>query len=112
MSDALTPEQFDAVEMRVGQIVSVETFPEARIPAWKLTIDFGPEIGVKRSSARITNYQPDELQDSLVIGVTNFPPKQIGPFISEVLVLGAVDEDGTVLLLRPDGAPTLGSRVS
>ena len=109
---ALTPEQFDAVDMRVGRIVSVEDFPEARIPAWKLTIDFGPDLGLRRSSARIANYSVDELQDSLVIGVVNFPPKQIGPVVSEVLVLGAVADDGTVLLLRPDGQPALGSRVS
>ncbi len=98
--------------MRVGRVVSVEHFPEARIPAWKLAIDFGPEIGLKRSSARITNYPQSELQDSLVVAVVNFPPKQIGPFISEVLVLGAVNSDGTVLLLRPDGEPALGSRIS
>lgn len=109
---ALTPEEFDAVDMRVGRIVSVESFPEARIPAWKLTIDFGPELGLKRSSARIVNYGADELRGSLVIGVVNFPPKQIGPFVSEVLVLGAVEQDGTVLLLRPDGEPALGSRVA
>jgi tRNA-binding protein len=109
---ALTPEEFDAVDMRVGRIVSVESFPEARIPAWKLTIDFGSELGLKRSSARITNYSADELRDSLIIGVVNFPPKRIGPFISEVLVLGAVEEDGTVLLLRPDGEPAIGSRVA
>lgn len=109
---ALTPEQFNAVDMRVGRIVSVEDFPEARIPAWKLTIDFGPELGLKRSSARIANYSADELQDSLIIGVVNFPPKQIGPVLSEVLVLGAVDEDGTVLLLRPDGEPEIGSHVA
>jgi tRNA-binding protein len=109
---ALTPEQFDAVDMRVGRIVSVEEFPEARIPAWKLTIDFGPELGHKRSSARITNYSADELDGSLIIGVVNFPPKRIGPVMSEVLVLGAVEEDGTVLLLRPDGEPALGSRVA
>jgi tRNA-binding protein len=108
----LTPEQFDAVDMRVGRVVSVESFPEARVPAWKLVIDFGPEIGLKRSSARITNYAAEELEGSLVAGVVNFPPKQIGPFISEVLVLGAVEDDGTVKLLRPDRAPTLGSRIS
>jgi tRNA-binding protein len=108
----LTYEQFTAVDMRVGRIVSVQSFPEARIPAWKLEIDFGPELGVKRSSARITNYQSEELEGSLVIGVVNFPPKQIGPVRSEVLVLGAVQEDGTVLLLRPDGDPALGSRVA
>jgi tRNA-binding protein len=109
---ALTPEEFDAVDMRVGRIVSVEDFPEARIPAWKLAIDFGPELGLKRSSARIVNYDRGQLEGSLVVAVVNFPPKQIGPFVSEVLVLGAVDGDGTVLLLRPDGEPELGSRVS
>jgi tRNA-binding protein len=109
---ALTPEEFDAVDMRVGRVVSVEGFPEARIPAWKLTIDFGPELGLKRSSARIVNYRADELEGSLVVGVVNFPPKRIGPFMSEVLVLGAVEHDGTVLLLRPDGEPALGSRVA
>lgn len=109
---ALTPEQFDAVDMRVGRIVSVEDFPEARIPAWKLEIDFGPELGRKRSSARIKNYTLDELQGSLVVAVVNFPPKQIGPVRSEVLVLGAVEPDGTVQLLRPTGDPPLGSRVA
>ncbi|HZU16412.1 MAG TPA: tRNA-binding protein [Candidatus Dormibacteraeota bacterium] len=109
---ALTPEQFDAVDMRVGRVVSVESFPEARTPAWKLVIDFGPELGRKRSSARITNYSAQELEGSLVVGVVNFPPKQIGPFISEVLVLGAVDQDGTVILLRPGGDPALGSRIA
>lgn len=109
---SLTPEQFDAVDMRVGRIVSVESFPEARVPAWKLVIDFGPELGLKRSSARITNYRPRELEGSLIVGVVNFPPKQIGPFRSEVLVLGATDSDGTVWLLRPDGDPALGSRIA
>jgi tRNA-binding protein len=109
---ALTPQEFDAVDMRVGRVVAVESFPEARIPAWKLTIDFGSELGLKRSSARITNYSVEQLQGSLVIGVVNFPPKQIGPFISEALVLGAVDDDGTVLILRPDGEPAVGSRVA
>jgi len=108
---SLTPEQFAAVDMRVGRVVSVEPFPEARVPAWKLTIDFGDSLGIKRASARIVNYSREELEGSLVIGVVNFPPKQIGPFRSEVLVLGAVDEHGTVWLLRPDGIPALGSRV-
>jgi tRNA-binding protein len=98
--------------MRVGRVVSVESFPEARVPAWKLSIDFGPEIGLKRSSARVTNYGPEELEGSLVVAVVNFPPKQIGPVRSEVLVLGAIDGDGTVLLLRPDGDPPLGSRIA
>jgi tRNA-binding protein len=108
----LTPEEFDAVDMRVGRIVSVEDFPEARVPAWKLDIDFGPELGRKRSSARIKNYTVDELEGSLVVAVVNFPPKQIGPVRSEVLVLGAVEPDGTVQLLRPDGDPPLGARVA
>jgi tRNA-binding protein len=108
----LTAEQFTAVDMRVGRILAVQPFPEARVPAWKLRIDFGPDLGVRASSARITNYSREELEGTLVVGVVNFPPKQIGPVRSEVLVLGAVEEDGTVLLLRPDGDPALGSRVS
>jgi tRNA-binding protein len=110
--DSLTSEQFTAVDMRVGRIVSVEGFPEARVPAWKLRIDFGPELGVKLSSARIANYSTEELEGTLVVAVVNFPPKQIGPVRSEVLVLGAVDEDGTIRLLRPDGEPALGSRIA
>jgi tRNA-binding protein len=112
VSPPITPEQFDAVDMRVGRIVAVESFPEARVPAWKLRIDFGPALGVKLSSARITSYSADELEGTLVVGVVNFPPKQIGPVCSEVLVLGAVDDDGTILLLRPDGDPALGSRIA
>ena len=98
--------------MRVGRIVAVEPFPEARVPAWKLRIDFGRELGVKLSSARVTNYAREELEGTLVVGVINFPPKQIGPVRSEVLVLGAVDRDGAVLLLRPDGDPELGSQIA
>jgi tRNA-binding protein len=112
MSPSITPEQFDAVDMRVGRIVGVEGFPEARSPAWKLRIDFGEPLGIKVSSARITNYTADELEGTLVVGVVNFPPKQIGPVRSEVLVLGAVDLDGTIRLLRPDGDPVLGSRIA
>src|SRR3954465_182965 len=77
-------DQFLAVDMRVGRILAVEDFPEARKPAWKLTIDFGAEIGTKRSSAQITNYAPDELEGRLVVAVVNFPPRQIGPFMSQV----------------------------
>ena len=95
-------DQFMAVDMRVGRVVAVDDFPEARKPAWKLTIDFGPEIGVKRSSAQITHYSREELQDTLVVAVVNFPPRQIGPFFSEVLVLGALDDERGVVLLRPD----------
>jgi tRNA-binding protein len=103
---------FQAVDMRVGRIVAVDDFPQARVPAWKLTIDFGPEVGVKRSSAQITHYSADELTGSLVVAVVNFPPRQICPFRSEVLVLGALDPDRGVVLLRPDGQAELGSRIA
>jgi tRNA-binding protein len=105
-------DHFNAVDMRVGRVLAVDDFPQARIPAWKLTIDFGPEIGRKRSSARITNYTREQLLDTLVVAVVNFPPRRIGPFSSEVLVLGAVDGDGTVLLLRPDAGAAPGDRIS
>ena len=105
-------EQFEAVDMRVGRVVGVEEFPEARVPAWKLEIDFGPEIGRKRSSAQITNYERDELEGSLVVAVVNFPPKRIGPFVSEVLVLGALDDAKGVILLRPDQDVELGDRIA
>ena len=104
-------EQFQAVDMRVGRVVGVEEFPEARKPAWKLTIDFGPEIGVKRSSAQITHYSREELEDTLVVGVVNFPPRQIGPVSSEVLVLGALDDHQGVVLLRPDRGAAPGSPI-
>jgi tRNA-binding protein len=105
-------DHFNAVDMRVGKIVAVDEFPEARVPAWKLTIDFGPEVGVKRSSAQITNYAREELQDTLVVAVVNFPPRRIGPFSSEVLVLGALDREKGVVLLRPDRGAELGSRIA
>ena len=104
-------EEFLAVDMRVGRVLEVHDFPEARKPAWKLTIDFGPEIGIKRSSAQITNYGRDELEGRRVVAVVNFPPRQIGPFLSEVLVLGAPDENGRVTLLQPDGDVPLGGRL-
>ena len=103
--------QFEAVDMRVGRIVAVDDFPEARKPAWKLEIDFGPELGRKRSSARITNYSHEELTGRLVVGVVNFPPRQIGPISSEVLVLGALDGEKGVILLHPDEDVALGSRI-
>jgi tRNA-binding protein len=99
------------IDIRVGRIARVEDFPEARKPAWKLFIDFGPEIGEKRCSAQVTNYGRDELEGRLVVGVVNFPPRRIGPFVSEVLVLGAPDEDGRVILLHPDSDVPLGGRV-
>jgi tRNA-binding protein len=104
-------DQFQAVDMRVGRVVAVDEFPEARKPAWKLTIDFGPQIGIKRSSAQITHYSAEELQDTLIVGVVNFPPRQIGPFLSEVLVLGALDDERGVVLLRPDRGAAPGSRI-
>jgi tRNA-binding protein len=99
------------VDVRVGLVTDVREFPEARRPAYRLWIDFGP-LGVKRSSAQITrHYRPADLVGRLVVAVVNFPPKQIGPFVSEVLVLGAYDEAGEVVLLQPDAAVTPGSRV-
>src|SRR5882757_5140194 len=98
--------------MRVGRVLDVEDFPEARVPAWKLTIDFGPEIGVKRSSAQIAHYPREELDGRLVVAVVNFPPRQIGPFLSEVLVLGAMDAEKGVTLLRPDEDVALGDRIA
>ena len=112
MSDPITWEQFEAVDMRVGRVVEVMDFPEARQPAWKLRIDFGPEIGEKRSSAQIRNYEREELEGRLVVAVVNFPPKQIGPFISEVLVLGAIDDEKGIILLAPDQDVKLGDRIA
>ena len=104
--------QFQAVDMRVGRIVSVEEFPEARVPAWKLQIDFGPEIGIKRSSAQITHYAREQLEGRLVIGVVNLVPRLIARFKSEVLVVGALDETEGVVLLGPDKPVALGSRIA
>jgi tRNA-binding protein len=104
-------DDFTAVDMRVGRVLEVEAFPQARHPAWKLRIDFGPQLGVKRSSAQITHYAPEQLLNTLVVAVVNFPPRQIGPFSSEVLVLGALDDHLGVVLLRPDRDATPGSRI-
>ncbi len=104
-------DEFLAVDMRVGRVTAVDDFPEARKPAWKLLIDFGPEIGVKRSSAQITNYEREALLGRRVVAVVNFPPRQIGPFMSEVLCLGAPDEQGRVILLAPDEDVPVGGRV-
>jgi tRNA-binding protein len=106
----ITWDDFAKVDVRVGRIVDVEEFPQARRPAWKLRIDFGPEIGVKRSSAQITNYQPSDLVGRLVLAVVNFPPRQIGPFLSEVLTLGTY-RDATVLLASPSDDAQPGDRL-
>jgi tRNA-binding protein len=102
---------FERVDMRVGRVIEAEPFPEARKPAYKLRIDFGP-LGIRRSSAQLTvHYRPDELRGRLVIAVINFPPRQIGPVRSEVLVLGVPDPDGAVVLLEPRIDVPLGGRV-
>ena len=104
-------DDFARVDMRVGRVIAVDAFPEARKPAWKLTIDFGPELGTRRSSAQIVHYDPADLDGRLVVAVVNLAPRQIGPFVSEVLVLGALDADRGVVLLAPDADVRLGSRV-
>lgn len=99
------------MDIRVGRVTRVDDFPEARNPAWKLEIDFGPEIGVRRSSAQITHYTRAALEGRLVVGVVNFPPRRIAGFESEVLVLGALDDEKGVVLLRPDQEVEPGDRI-
>ncbi|MBI3127914.1 MAG: tRNA-binding protein [Candidatus Tectomicrobia bacterium] len=96
-------EDFEKLDIRMGRVIEAEDFPEARKPAYKLTIDFGPEVGLKRSAAQITAlYTKEELRGRLVLGVVNFPPRRIGPFLSEVLTLGVPDAEGRVVLAAPD----------
>ncbi|WP_299815244.1 tRNA-binding protein [uncultured Roseibium sp.] len=112
MSDQISFDDFLKVDVRVGRIVEAENFPEARKPAYKMRIDFGPDIGVKKTSAQITkHYTPGELVGKLVMAVVNFPPRQIGPVMSEVLTLGVPDEDGEVVLLTPDKDVPIGGRL-
>lgn len=108
----ITYDDFQKVDIRVGRIIRAEPFPEARKPAIKLWVDFGSEIGEKRSSAQLTrHYTPESLIGRLVMGVVNFPPRQIGKVMSEVLVLGVPDADGEVVLLTPDQSVPLGGRM-
>jgi tRNA-binding protein len=108
----ITWADFEKVDMRVGVVIDAKPFPEARRPAYRVWIDFGGEVGVKQSSAQITErYRPETLIGRQVVAVVNFPPKRIGPFVSEVLVLGAYTETGEVVLLAPDSAVTPGAKI-
>ena len=112
MSEQISFDDFLKVDVRVGKVVAAEEFPEARKPAYKMKIDFGPEIGIKKTSAQITkHYTPDDLVGRLVMAVINFPPRQIGPVMSEVLTLGVPDEDGEVVLLQPSKEVPIGGRL-
>ncbi|MES0811570.1 tRNA-binding protein [Roseibium sp. SCPC15] len=112
MSNQIGFDDFLKVDVRVGRIVEAEVFPEARKPAYKMRIDFGPDIGIKKTSAQITrHYTPETLVGRLVMAVVNFPPRQIGPVMSEVLTLGVPDADGEVILLTPDKDVPIGGRL-
>ena len=112
MADSITFDDFLRVDIRVGRVLRAEPFPEARKPAIKMWIDFGPELGERKTSAQVTaHYAPDELIGKQVMAVVNFPPRQIGPFMSEVLVLGITDPDGGVVLISPDKEVPPGGRM-
>jgi tRNA-binding protein len=108
----ITWKDFDKVELRAGTVLTAETFPEAKKPAYRLKVDFGPDIGVLKSSAQITElYEPEELVGRQVLAVVNFPPRQIGPMMSECLVTGCHREDGSVVLAIPDKPVPNGARL-
>ena len=108
----ITVQDFEKIDIRAGRIIEVEEFPKAKRPAYKLRIDFGPELGVKVSSAQITDrYFPKDLVDRTVLAVTNFPPRQVADFMSEVLVLGLYNEEKEVVLISPDAAVPLGAKL-
>lgn len=110
--ETITWEDFTKVELRVGRVISAEPFPEARKPAYILQVDFGPEIGVRKSSAQVTAlYSPEDLIGKLVVGVVNFPKKQIGPLMSECLITGFHNENGEVALCVPDRDVPLGAKL-
>ena len=110
--DTISGQEFEKVELRVGTVLAAERFPEARKPAYKLSVDFGPEIGVKHSSVQITvHYQPEQLVGRQVMGVVNFPPKRIGPFVSECLICGFYRDDGSVILAVPDKSVPDGAKL-
>jgi tRNA-binding protein len=112
VSDQISFDDFLKVDVRVGRVIKAEEFPEARKPAYKMQIDFGPEIGIKKTSAQITrHYTPETLVGRLVMAVVNFPPRQIGPVMSEVLTLGVPDEEGEVVLLSPTKDVPIGGRL-
>jgi tRNA-binding protein len=117
MSETISPEtigfdDFMKVDIRAGRVIDAQPFPEARKPAYKLWIDFGPQIGIKKTSAQITElYSLEDLTGRMVMAVVNFPPRQIGPFMSEVLTLGVADAVGRVVLLAPDHEAPLGARM-
>jgi len=110
--DAISFADFEKVDVRVGRIIRAEAFPEARKPAYKLTIDFGADVGIKKSSAQLTHrYRREDLEGRLVLGVVNLAPRRIGPFVSEVLTLGVPDAEGAVVLVVPDAGIPLGARL-
>jgi tRNA-binding protein len=111
LTPTITYDDFRKIDVRVGTILAVDPFPEARRPAFKLQVDFGPQIGVRKTSAQITSYRPEDLIGRQVAAVVNFPPKQIGKFMSEVLVLGFPDAADQVVLIRPDQSVPNGGRL-